>query len=297
MNVSTAIQPGPLLELDLLRTLVAISETGNFSAAADRLGRTPSAVSMQVKKMEEIVGATLFVRDSRSVSLTRDGEALLQHGRRLLALNREMMARFVEPNLVGEVHLGAPDDVVERFLPSMLCRFAETFPGILLSVTVDGTSRLIEGVERGELDLAVVTCETGFKTDGVAEVVHREPLVWACLAGGVAVEQRPLPVSMWEEGCLWRKGSLEALDRSGWDYRIAFQSSNISGQRAAVLADLAIAPLSRSHITGRIVEAKAACGLPSLPDCALGLMVREDASPPVEAAAAQVRECFASYAQ
>ncbi len=296
MNVSTTVQPGPLLELDLLRTLVAIAETGNFSAAADRLGRTPSAVSMQVKKMEELVGATLFVRDSRSVSLTRDGEALLEHGRRLLALNREMMARFVEPELVGEVHLGAPDDVAERFLPSMLQRFTETFPGILLSVTVDGTARLIESVERGELDLAVVTCETGFNTDGRAEIVHREPLVWACVAGGVATEKRPLPVSMWEEGCLWRKGSLEALERGGWDYRIAFQSSNISGQRAAVLADLAIAPLSRSHITGRIVEAKAACGLPSLPDCALGLMVRDNPSPPVAAAAAQVRECFARHA-
>lgn len=295
MNVATPSQQGALLELDLLRTLVAIAETGNFSAAAERLGRTPSAVSMQVKKMEELVGATLFVRDSRSVSLTRDGEALLQHGRRLLALNREMMARFVEPDLVGEVHLGAPDDVAERFLPAMLRRFSEDYPGILLSVTVDGTARLIEGVEQGELDLSIVTCETGFATEGRADVVYREPLVWATVAGGVAAEQRPVPVSMWEEGCLWRKGALEALDSSEWDYRMAFQSSNISGQRAAVLADLAVAPLARSHITGRIVEVRPSVGLPKLPECALGLMVREDASTTVEAAAAQVRECFAAY--
>ena len=295
MNIMTPAQPGPLLELDLLRTLVAIADTGNFSAAADRLGRTPSAVSMQVKKMEELVGSSLFVRDSRSVSLTRDGEAVLQHGRRLLALNREMMARFVQPDLVGEVHLGAPDDVVERFLPAMLRHFAEDYPGILLSVMVDGTARLIESVERAELDLSIVTCEVGFATDGRAEIVHREPLVWACLAGGVAAEQRPLPVSMWEEGCLWRKSALEALDSSGWDYRVAFQSSNISGQRAAVLADLVIAPLARSHIGGQIVEAKPSLGLPALPECALGLMLRENASPTVLAAAAQVRACFGSH--
>ncbi|MFK7793576.1 MAG: LysR family transcriptional regulator [Devosiaceae bacterium] len=296
MNINAPIQPGPLLELDLLRTLVAIAETGNFSAAAERLGRTPSAVSMQVKKMEEIVGASLFVRDSRSVSLTRDGEALLQHGRRLLLLNREMMARFVEPDLVGEVHLGTPDDVAERFLPTMLRRFAEDYPGILLSVMVDGTARLMDAVDSGELDLSIVTCESGFPTAGRAEIVHREPLVWAALAGGVAVEQRPLPVSMWEEGCLWRKGSLEALDDSDWDYRIAFQSANISGQRAAVLADLAISPLSRSHIDGRIVEVKPSVGLPKLPECALGMMIRDEASTTVLAAAAQVRECFAAHA-
>jgi DNA-binding transcriptional LysR family regulator len=297
MNIASPAQQGTLLELDLLRTLVAIAETGNFSAAADRLGRTPSAVSMQVKKMEELVGSTLFVRDSRSVSLTRDGEALLQHGRRLLSLNREMMARFVQPDLVGEVHLGAPDDVAERFLPTMLRRFAEDYPGILLSVTVDGTARLLEAVDQGELDLSVVTCETGFATSRRADIVYREPLVWAQVAGGVAAEQRPLPVSMWEEGCYWRKGALAALDASAWDYRMAFQSSNISGQRAAVLADLAIAPLGRSHINGRIVEVKQSLGLPKLPDCALGLVVRENASTTVEAAAAQVRECFARQVQ
>lgn len=293
MNIATTIKPGPLLELDLLRTLVAIAETGNFSAAADRLGRTPSAVSMQVKKMEELVGASLFVRDSRSVTLTRDGEAILLHGRRLLALNQEMMARFVAPDLVGEVRLGAPDDVAERFLPNMLRQFAEGYPGIILDVRVDDTVRLLDGIDGDELDLAIVTCEAGLATDGRAEVVHREPLVWACLAGGVAPERRPIPVSMWEHGCKWREAAEEALTEQNIDYRVAFQSSNISGQRAAVLADLAVAPLALSHITEQIVQVKAGVGLPKMPDCALGLIVRDNAPPPVEAAADLVRACFA----
>ena len=297
MNIANAIQPGPLLELDLLRTLVAIAETGNFSSAAERLGRTPSAVSMQVKKMEEIVGASLFVRDSRSVSLTRDGEALLQHGRRLLALNREMMTRFVRPDLVGEVRLGAPDDVAERFLPSMLCHFAETHPGVMLNVLVDGTRRLKEMVDDRTLDLAVVTVGSTLKPEDEADVVHREPLVWAALAGGVAVEQEPLPISLWEEGCTWRAAALEALSQDGRDYRIAYQSAHISGQRAAILADLAVAPIARSHLTGRIVEARVRDKLPALPECALALIVRDDPSAPVEAAAEHVRECFARHAR
>lgn len=295
-DISTLIKPIPLLELDLLRTLVAISETGNFSAAAERLGRTPSAVSMQVKKMEELLGATVFVRDSRSVTLTRDGEMLLEHGRRLLALNKEMMARFVEPDLVGEVRLGAPDDVAERFLPSMLRQFAESHPGILLDVTVDSTPRLMTAVESDALDVSIVTCDSCPEGNDQAEILFCEPLVWVCLAGGVASERSPLPVSMWEEGCRWRKAAMSALEEAEIPYRVTFQSDNISGQRAAVMADLAVAPLGRSHVNGPIVEVKPSVGLPKMPNSALGLVVRDKAPPPVEAAANLIRACFAEHA-
>lgn len=292
MNMNAAIPTGPLLELDLLRTLVAIAETGNFSAAAERLGRTPSAVSMQVKKMEELVGTGIFVRDSRSVSLTRDGEALLVHGRRLLALNREMMTRFVKPDLVGEVHLGAPDDVAERFLPTMLRHFAETHPGVFLNVVVEGTRRLKEMVDEKTLDLAIVTAGNTVKPLDDDMIVFREPLVWAALAGGIAAEQDPLPVSLWEEGCSWRAAAVEALEKDGRDYRVAYQSAHISGQRAAILADLVVAPITRSHFTDGIVEARAPKDLPPLPHCALGLVVRDSPSPSVVAAAEHVRDCF-----
>lgn len=296
MNINPSAPTGPLLELDLLRTLVAISETGNFSAAADRLGRTPSAVSMQVKKMEELVGATLFIRDSRSVSLTRDGEALLQHGRRLLALNREMMSRFVRPDLVGEVRLGAPDDVAERFLPTMLSHFAESHPGVVLNVVVEGTRQLKEMVDNAGLDLAIVTIGSTVMSVGPDMMVHHEPLVWAMLAGGIAAEQSPLPISLWEEGCSWRAGALKALEADGRDYRVAYQSAHISGQRAAILADLVVAPIPRSHLVGQIIEVPPEHNLPPLPACALGLVVRDDPSAPVLAAADHVRDCFKRHA-
>jgi DNA-binding transcriptional LysR family regulator len=283
----------PLLDLDLLKTLVAIADTGNFSAAAAAVHRTPSAVSMQVKKIEEILGRPVFIRDSRSVELTSDGAFLLEHGRRMLALNREAVARFVQPDVQGVVRLGAPDDVVERFLVDMLRRFNESHPQVTVNVTVDGTLRMVDMLNRGLLDLALITCEAGPKAERV-EVLFREQLVWAACKGGVAAEQKPLPVSVWEEGCVWRKAALSQLDAEGVPWRVAFQSAHISGQRAAVLADLAVAPIPVSSLGGCIVEAPAHFGLPKLPKYSLGLAIGEHPNPAVVAAADHLRASFAT---
>ena len=173
----------PLLELDLLKTLVAIAETGNFSAAADAVFRTPSAVSMQVKKMEELLGKPLFLRDSRSVSLTPDGEALLVHARRVLALNREIVARFITPEIAGVVSLGAPDDVAERMLPDMLRRFAQSHPCVTVNVVVESSSKLIDMVGKRLLDMSIITSEAGFAGDNNAEILKRDKLVWVGVKG------------------------------------------------------------------------------------------------------------------
>ncbi|MDJ0638804.1 MAG: LysR substrate-binding domain-containing protein [Paracoccaceae bacterium] len=283
----------PLLDLDLLKTLVSIAETGNFSAAAAAVHRTPSAVSMQVKKMEELLGRPVFIRDSRSVELTADGAFLLEHARRMLALNRDAVARFVVPDVQGVVRLGAPDDVAERFLVDMLRRFNESHPQVTVNVTIDGTQRMMDMVHNGVLDLTLITCEAGFKDDD-AEVLFREKLVWATCKGGVAAEQKPLPVSVWEEGCAWRKAALEQLDARNIPWRVAFQSAHISGQRAAVLADLAVAPIPVSSIGGDIVETPKHFNLPDLPKYALGLLTTKDPNPAVQAAADHLRASFAN---
>lgn len=286
--------PVPLLELDLLRTFVAIVETGSFAGAAAAVFRTPSAISMQIKKLEDVLGKPVLVRNSRSVSLTREGEMLLEHARRVLALNRDMMARFIQPDVAGEVRLGTPDDVAERMLPEMLRRFADSHCGVTVNVVVAGTSELIERVRQRKVDLALVTCEAGFDGDGKAEILFRERLVWATVKGGIAPEEDPVPVSVWEEGCVWRKAGLSRLEAQGRAYRIAFQSAHISGQRAAILADLAVAPIPCSAISGMIVEADPKYGLPELPEYALGMIVAEDASAPVLAAADHLRASFAA---
>lgn len=293
MNIALN-HPVPLLELDLLRTFVAIVETGSFAGAADVVFRTPSAISMQIKKLEEVLGKPVLMRDSRSVSLTREGELLLEHARRVLALNREMMSRFIVPEIAGEVRLGTPDDVAERFLPEMLRRFADSHPGVTVNVVVANSSQLIGKVNQRSIDMALVTCGAGIRGDEGAEILFRERLVWACVKGGIAPEQDPLPVSVWDEGCIWRKAGLARLEEQGRDYRIAFQSAHISGQRAAILADLVVAPLPESALSGRIVEADEKYGLPELPYNALGIIIAKDASAPVNAAADHLRACFAA---
>ncbi len=282
----------PLLDLDLLKTLVAIAETGSFTGAASAVFRTPSAISMQVKKMEDILGRPIFVRDSRSVSLTPDGAFLLEHARRMLAMNRDAVARFVQPDVEGVVRLGAPDDVAERFLPAMLRKFADSHPGIFVNVTVDGTDRMTEALRAGNLDITLVTCEAGFEAARDAEILYREQLVWAACKGGIAASQSPLPVSVWEEGCVWRQAGLKGLDAQGRDWRIAFQSAHISGQKAAILADLAVAPIPVSSLGGDIIEAPAKYGLPALPKYALGLLVKDEPSAAVIAAADYLRGSF-----
>ena len=284
--------PMPLLDLDLLRTLVAIAETGSFSSAASVVLRTPSAVSMQVKKMEELLGRPVFIRDSRSVALTSDGDFLLEHARRMLAMNREAVARFVQPEIAGVVRLGAPDDVAERFLVDMLRRFADSHPNVSVNVTVDKSINMIAKLKEGALDMAIVTCDAG-ATDCVDEVLHREQLVWATCKCGIAAEQEPLPVSVWDEACTWRKVAVSALEAEGRAWRLAFQSAHLSGQRAAILADLAVAPIPISSLSGDVIEVPARLNLPELPQYALGLLFSENPNPAVEAAADHLRASFA----
>ena len=287
-----AVSQLPLLELDLLKTLIAIAETGNFSSAAEAVFRTPSAISMQVKKIEEIVERPVFIRDSRSVSLTPDGLLLLEHARRVLALNNEMIARFVRPDIAGVVRMGAPDDAAERLLPEMLRRFSQSHPCVTVDVVVEESVVLIDRVKNNKLDLSLITCDMGFNGDQNAEILLQEKLVWAGLKSGVAAEKTPLPVSVWEEGCVWRTAGLQSLEQQGIEHRIAFQSANISGQKAAILADLAVAPIPVSSLGGDIVQVSKLANLPPLPDYAMGMIFSDNLSSPAEAAADHLRACF-----
>ena len=149
-------QPLPLLDNDVLRTFVAIAETGSFTTAADRVYRTPSAVSMQIKKLEEQLNVTLFLRDARSVTLTESGEVLLPYARRMLALSNEAVGRFRMPEMKGVVRLGAPDDIGERFMPTILRRFAELYPLIMVDLTVDTSGALRRRLAEQRLDLTLV---------------------------------------------------------------------------------------------------------------------------------------------
>lgn len=288
------ISPSPTLDPELLRSFVAIAETGSFTAAAERVFRTPSAVSMQIKRLEDVLGVTVFKRDARNVSLTPDGEVLISYARRLLALNRETVSRFLCADVSGVVKVGAPSDYGEVILPKALRRFANSHPHVVVDVVIHESSELRRRFAAGQLDLAIVSCFDPREMPD-AEIVMEDEIVWAGAKGGQAYLCDPLPVSLWDETCAWRRAALESLEKAGRAYRVAFMAAHVSGQRAAILSDLAVAPMGRSFVADGVHILGPESGLPSMGQYHLALKVAEKPGTPVRAFADHMRSVFAHF--
>ncbi len=253
-GASSAVFGGSaMLEIDLLKTFAAIARTGSFSRAAQAVHRTPSAVSMQMKRLEEIVGRPLFAKDGRSVVFTEAGDDLLGYARRILRLNEEALMRFRCADTAGMVRLGTPDDYATRFLPRILARFAASHPLVQVDVDCRPSTELAARLEAGAVDIALVSAGMGCTITGNGTIVHREKLVWAGVRHGEAHQRRPLPLAVSGTTCCWRQRATDALDQMGVPYRVAYSSQHYVGQMAAVLADLAVAPLPRSVIEAELV--------------------------------------------
>ncbi|MBC2859477.1 MULTISPECIES: LysR substrate-binding domain-containing protein [unclassified Stappia] len=282
----------PLIETDLYRTFLVIAETGSFSKASEVIGRTPSAVSMQVKKLETLLGTAVFAREGRSVRMTAEGEALLGYARRILLLNEEAVAMFRSPSIEGEVRFGAPSDFGTRFLPNILTRFARSHPAVNVDVHLDGSPPLLQKLKDGQLDLILYTARPDSDLARGGEIVYTEPLAWAGLEGGVAYSRNPLPLALSVSGCPWRKAARIALDKAEHPYRIAYQSFHSAGQEAALLADLAVAPFPTSVITPPLQKLDARHGLPEIGDYHLILKEAGNAGKASDAFASHVIACF-----
>lgn len=278
----------PTLELDIMKTFVAIAETGNFTTAAETVFRTPSAVSMQIKKLEDMLRVSLFRRDARSVTLTHHGEILLSYAKRMITLNNEAVSRFIMPEMNGIVRLGAPDDIGELMLPGILKHLSEAWPQLAIDVTIDSSANLHRGVEEGRLDLSLYNFLNAVRANP-AEKVMTEKLVWVGRRHGQAHLKTPLPISVWDAGCNWRTIALEKLAESHIDFRIAYFCGSHMGQTAAIRADIAIAPLARFLVQEDMVVLGERDGLPDLGTYDIGLAVREGAPQPVLAVADYVR--------
>ena len=281
----------PLLDSDVLRSFVAIAECGTFTSAAKAVHRTPSALSMQIKQLEKNLGKTLFIREPRQVTLTAEGEVLLDYGRRLLRLNEEAVQHFIAPTLEGKVGIGTSDDIGTRILPEVLAEFARSYPAVQVDVVVGSSKQNLARLDAGELDMTLVTVadEAGISR---GEIVHQEPLVWAGREGASAFQRSPLPLAMAHEGCAWRLMTLRALDRAGIAYRIAYTCEHCSGQEAAMLADLAIAPFPKSLVKPPLREITGEA-LPSIGSYQLAL-VRRGSNPLNDALASHVKEALQS---
>ena len=285
----------PLLEIDVLRTFVSIAESGSFTRTAAQIFRTTSAVSMQIKRLENTLGCALFSREARRVALTAEGERLISYARRLLKLNEEAVGAFIKPSLSGQVRFGAPADIGTHILPGLLSLFARTHPGIEVNVSVGRSVDMIQRIDAGELDVALISVGNFGQDDARGEVVHREPLVWAGRAGGVAMRRNPLPLALASAECAWRRQALDALDRVGRSYRIAYSSEQCAGQEAAMVADLAVAPYPLSLIRPPLRRLDEEANLPALGEYQIKLLSAAQCSEPVKVLSQQVVAAFAAY--
>ncbi|WP_111413084.1 LysR family transcriptional regulator [Billgrantia lactosivorans] len=283
----------PLLDTDVLRTFVAIAECGSFTRAARQVFRTPSALSMQIKRLEETLGQALFIREARQVRLTPEGEVLLGYGRRLLKLNEEAVTQFLAPSISGRLGFGTTDDVGTRILPGVLAQFARSHPAVQVDVVVGSSREMLTRLDAGELDLVLVTAgNPGQEARG--EIVHSEPLVWVGREGGVAARRSPLPVALAHQGCAWRGMALEALNRAGISFRIAYSCEHCAGQEAAMVADLAVSPFPQSLVRPPLLRIDPGL-LPTLGEYQLTLVKRPGASQACETLVGHVTAAFRSY--
>lgn len=258
-----------LIDIDQLRTFIAIAETGSFTRAADVVHKTQSAVSMQVKRLEERLGRPVFERDGRASKLTEDGERLLGYARRIIKLNVEALAAFSDADLTGRVRLGVPDDYADRYLPEIMARFSRAYPGAELTVMCEPTTELFRRIELNELDLAIVTdCEGG----RASESFRRERLLWVSSTRHHTHREEPLPLALGRPTCAWRRAAIECLEAAGRPYRVLYSSANAGAVAAAVLAGLAVSVFPESGLRPGMRVLTPADGFCELPSCRIGLI-------------------------
>jgi DNA-binding transcriptional LysR family regulator len=280
----------PDLDTALLRTFVALADTLSFSRTAARVGRSQSAVSMQVQKLEEILGCRLFDRDKRNVAITAEGEALLGDARRILAMTEEMLARMRQPDMAGEVRFASPEDFATQYLPEILAAFAGRHPQLRLHVTCDLTLRLVEALGRGEQDLIVVKQDPAEPYPGSRPLWRERPVFVARERRSPDAAAGRLPLVVSPAPCVYRRRAVGALDAAGLPWDIAYTSPSFAGTVAAVRAGLGVTVLPRTMVPEGLAALEGAQGWPALPEVEIALLAAPRASAATAALAAFIGE-------
>jgi DNA-binding transcriptional LysR family regulator len=225
------------LSLDSLRTLVIAQDLGGFGRASERLGRTPSAVSLQMKRLQEEVGVPLFRKQGRKTLLTEQGEIALRYARRVLELNDEMIDTLRGSHLAGVVRIGFAQDFTSNVLPLVIARFNALYPLVKLEVKVDLGQVLLQAIDSGDLDLALMLGGAQKKT---AHLLSELPLHWIASPSFRDRVRQPLPLALFSPPCGCQTPGLEALERAGRPWRVAMTSPSLTGLWAAVSAGLGL---------------------------------------------------------
>ena len=258
------------LDMDVLRTLVTAQRLGGFNRAAEQVGRSQSAVSQQIHKLEERVGQPLFAKRGRALVLTEAGETVLAYARRIVELNDEAVAAVKGASVEGAVRFGLPGDFAVTWLPMALGRFKRTHPGVRIEAVTDRNAVVIDRLDKGQIDLALAI---GRVRRPDSQLVATLPMEWIGPAEGPLPWRpgEPVPLAMFEAPCLFRTAATEALDAAGIPWTIAFTSPSITGLWAAVAAGLGITLRTGAGLPENLRLLGTRDGLPAVPTAELAL--------------------------
>lgn len=282
------------LDMTALRSFVAVADSGGVTRAAGVLNLTQSAVSMQLKRLEEMLSAQLFDRANRKIQLTTDGEHLLSYARRMVQLNDEVVTRMTDPGHEGEVVLGVPHDIVYPAIPDVLKRFNAAYPKMRVNLVSSFTQSLKEMYAQGKAQIILTTEEN---PDAGGEKLGELPLVWVGAPGGKAWRERPLRLAF-EYRCMFRAPVQEALDGAGIPWEMAVESEATRAVEASISADLAVYAQLQGTSAAHMQEIQHGGALPDLPSRCINLYAVDGigagpAAGPITALREEIRTQFA----
>jgi DNA-binding transcriptional LysR family regulator len=266
-----------MLDIDLLRSFVSVVDAGGFTRASERVHRTQSTVSQQIKRLEDVVGRPLLQRIGKQAILTEEGERLISYARRILALEQEARDVVARPASEGVVRLGIPEDFAAYRLPELLSDFVHSRPGLRLDVRCGLSVQLQAALDRGELDLALIK-RTANTPGGVAAWPERLQWVTSRMRP-IDLGHDPVPLAVAEQGCLYRNQLIHALEAAGRMWHIAYTSPNLTGIQAAVSAGLGVSILPDVAILPEHRIINALDGFPPITNTEIALIAADNASP------------------
>lgn len=232
------------LQIDWLKCFVAVVDAGSLSGAAPEVHRSQSAVSMQLKKLEDALGCQLLIRGPRQHQLTVDGQKLLGYARRMLDLHAETKAAFLGEELTGLIRLGVPDDYAAKYLTPALKRFAQHYGAVEIELNCEQSTSLIPRIECGDLDLALISREHPRQ----GTLLFHEPLVWVGSTQFQIWRRDPLPVAVYEDASMAKRTAINSLALQGRRYKVVYNSSSLAGQITAVESGLAVAVITQCSV-------------------------------------------------
>jgi DNA-binding transcriptional LysR family regulator len=255
--------PSPQFSLDLLRTFLVVADTQHFTRAAERLNCVQSAVSMQIRRLEDSLQVRLLERSKRQVRLTDEGKILLQFAQRIMRLKEQALTEIGHQSVSGSVRVGASDTSM-CYLPRVLKRFGDNYPKIDVELHCTRSWEALDALDAGQVDLAFVTQKCGRKG---GKQISRSRLVWAVAPDSDVDQQDPVPLAIFGPGCVYRKAAIEGLEANGKAYRLAYESPGRAGLECVITAGLAVTVIPEDCIEGRLrILPASAIGYPALPD-------------------------------